>query len=110
MRSPPKPSPPQMPRGLARLLVIRALRGEKPSIRRLQAALAPAGKPISPEPLEVTLLWFGDEPPASTVAFPIPAPAPQPRHAAAGKQSGPGRLIRPGPDSAGTPSPRPWPR
>jgi hypothetical protein len=68
-----------MPRGLARLLVTRAVRGEKPSIRRLQAALAPAGRPISPEPLEVTLLWFGDEPPPSTEPRLIYPPAAQPR-------------------------------
>jgi hypothetical protein len=84
--------------------------GEKPAIRRLQAALGRAGRPMAPEPLEVTLLWFGDDPPPSTVASPIPPPAPQLHHAAVGKRSGPGRLIQPGPDNAGTQPPRPWPR
>ena len=45
---------PQLARGLARELVMRA-------IRRLQAALGRAGKPISPEPLVVTILDFSDE-------------------------------------------------
>jgi hypothetical protein len=52
---------PQLARGLAPELVMRAVRGDKPAIRRLQAALGRAGKPISPEPLVVTLLHFSDE-------------------------------------------------
>ncbi len=52
---------PQLARGLATELVMRAVRGEKPAIRRLQAALGRAGKPISPEPLVVTILNFSDD-------------------------------------------------
>jgi hypothetical protein len=51
----------QLVPGLAAELVMRALRGERPAIRRLQAALGRAGKPISPEALVVTILNFSDD-------------------------------------------------
>jgi hypothetical protein len=63
---------PQLARGLAPELVRRAVRGERPAIRRLQAALGRAGKPISPEPLVVTILNFSDD--AGSFHAPVGAP------------------------------------
>ena len=57
---------------------MRAVRGEKPAIRRLQAALGRAGKPISPEPLVVTILDFSDEAGFADDRAP-PSAAPRPR-------------------------------
>jgi hypothetical protein len=48
----------QLSPAIARQLVAAALSGEKPAIRRLQAALGRAGKPIWPEPLVVTIRLF----------------------------------------------------
>ena len=80
MRESTKATSPRWSRRFARELLARAVRGEQPAIRRLQAALGRAGNSeLVPQPLVVTVLEFGafyDDHPDAPAAAPPPPTVP----------------------------------